>query len=157
MEPNPPPEEMETPRRRRRGGKKRYLHGRAWVAGLWLVLRLGDLPLAWLAFRSFNPAPQWRLPLFVAILWTTALFIALWAKQIWARYITAIFLGIYVCWWAIDATALGVIVAKGEVVIRTERLATLVIAMLTYLVVAIVVLRSKQIRYLTDPTAGWKQ
>jgi hypothetical protein len=143
-------------RRRRRGGKERHPHGRAWVIILWIILRISDLPIAWLAFRAFNAMPQMRLDAIVSILWTTALFIALWARQIWASYVTAIFLGIGACWWGYNAATLTTFYLRTVGLISKESIVILMVATLIYLCVAVTIVRSKNIEYLTDPTAGCK-
>lgn len=162
MESNPSSDEIEAPRRRRRNGsKKRHPHGRAWVIALWVLLRIGDLPLLWLAFRPLDSVPQLRVSVIVSLVWTTALFVALWAKQIWARYVTGAFLGYYVFAWGFVTQMFIVSLARGDVLDDRKPLFTLVtvlvsIATSLYLTVLVAVLRSKNILYLVDPAAGWK-
>jgi hypothetical protein len=162
MEENPPPDEIEAPRRRRRSsGRSRYPHGRAWVVTLWVLLRLADLPMIWLAFHPHDATGQFPVAIFVSFLWTTALFVALWLRQNWARYITAAFLGYYVFAWGFGVAMLAISLARGDIrpgmmPFVTTATSILSIATLLYLVVLVTVLRSKSIKYLTDPAEGWK-
>ena len=158
MEPNPAPEEIEAPRRRSRsGGRTRHRHGRAWVIALWIILRIGDLPILWLAFRATDPAPQLRNPVIISIIWTTGLSVALWAKQIWARPVNLLFLAYYVFSFGLGITSLIISVARGDVVVIPDRFVILLNGALLYLGVFIALLRSKNIKYLIDPGAKWKE
>jgi hypothetical protein len=156
MKSSPSPEPSRTSRRRRPAGRDRHPHGRAWVAALWAVLRVGDLPLAWTAFRAADPAPQWRIPVVVCILWTSALFLALWLKQTWARPVTAIVLAVCACWWGADLVTAIAQQMEGGVPPVHGRFPMVLTASLLDAGVAVTVLRSANIRFLIDPTAGWK-
>ena len=130
--------------------------GRRMIAGLWCLLRLGDLPLAWLAFRAIDPAPQLRTNTIVAILWTTVLLIALWKKQRWARYVALILLGCFAALYGFTISIIIVSVARGEAVIIGERIFAIGMAAACYLIACVMLLRSRSIKRLIDPTEGWK-
>jgi len=100
--------------------------------------------------------PQMRLDVIIAILWTTVLFIAIWARQIWASYVTATFLGIGACWWGYNAMTLITLYLHTAGLISKEPIIFLLVATLFYLCVAVAIVRSRNIEYLTNPAAGWK-
>ena len=131
----------------------RKIVARLWLLLIFLFLRGADVLLIWFAFHPFNPWPSLRGLSIGSAIGTTALFVGLWRRSSWTRYVLVsviIITGI--------VFALPYLIFLDNPVAGDEEPKKAVLAgVVVYFLCAVPLIRSRRIHYLaSSPGSGGK-